>query len=423
MPRYQVRKDIRFEYEVDALPFWIKWVKPVKNDDGSVTRGYFELKAEETALMNRIIDLFEGGLGSEKIANLLTEERVPTPSSRSPQWREHSKKRRENVWDGATILSCLHNRALCGEYVFGGRPRGKLDTRAQEPIIVPVAALIDRERFDAIQERLASNKRSGTARQSSGWLLQGLIRSEACGYTYSARTDGRTQRRVYRCPGRQARRHREDGNTCNCSPLPADGLERAVVGAMRKLLQDPGARRRSVSDYIASLESRKATLTGQLMPLDADLDRIQKAIDDMAVEVSLGRLSRERYDAEIATLESERRRISGRRDGFAAAQRELRRVEESLADINAAVDEGLLHISVVGRKRPRAIEWLDSDSDDFVLRQESFADLARRLRLKVVVRSDGRVEITGLLQPLAVTLPDGPRTASAPAGSGRRRRG
>ncbi len=416
----------RGEFAGGALPFWIKWVKPVKNDDGSVTRGYFELKAEESALMHRIIDLFEGGLGSEKIANILTDERVPTPSSRSPQWREHSKKRRANVWDGATILSCLHNRALCGEYIFGGRPRGKLDTRAQEPVIVPVPPLITSERFDAVQQQMMRNKKSGTARQSSGWPLQGLILSEACGYLYSARTDGRTQRRVYRCPGRQARRHRVDGNTCHCPPLPADGLERAVVAAVRRLLQDPDARRKAVGDYIASLESRKAVLAGQLGPLDTDLDRIQTAIDDMTVAVSLGRLSRDRYDAEVAKLEAERIMLQHRRENFGAVERELRQVEESLADINSAIDDGLLHISVVahgGHGKPSAIAWLDTDSDDFVLRQESFADLVRRLRLRVVVRSDGRIEITGLLQPLAVTLPDGPRTASAPAGSDRRRRG
>lgn len=410
-----------------ALPFWLRWVKPVKHEDGSVTRGYFESRAEEKTLMLRIIDMFESGLGSERIANILTGERVPTPSTRSPQWREHSKKRRDGVWDGATILSVLHNRALCGEYRFGGRPRKTPKTKPQEPTVIPVPPLITTERFEAIQQQMVRNKKMGSARRSGGWPLQGLIFSEACGFTYQARTDGRTGRRVYRCPGRMRRRHRDDPSlACSCPPLPAVELERDVVAATRKLLQDPEARRRAVADYIASLESRQSALRARLAPIDDDLRRIQEGIDNLAVEVALGRLSRERYEREVGDLEAKRRRLRDRRGNFEAVERELQQVEETLAAINNTVDEGLLHVAVVahgGHGRPSAIEWLDDDSDDPVLRQESFSDLARRMHMRIVVRRNGHVEITGLFQPIEIDHPTRPRTASAPADSGRRRRG
>jgi DNA invertase Pin-like site-specific DNA recombinase len=403
----------RGKFAGGSLPFWICWVRPVRNGDGSTTPGRFELNEPDATLVRRIIALYESGLGSERIANTLTEERVPTPSTRNPQWRTHAKKRPAAVWDGATVLGILHNAALFGEYHFGGRRRGKIGTRPQEPVIIPVPALITKEHYDAIQRRTLDNRKFHSERGAKGWPLQGLIWSESCGFHYGLRSDGRTGRRVYRCPGRMAKRHR-DGQKCSCPALPADAIERAVAAALRKLLKDRDARRQAVGDYIAGLESRKAALVAQLGPIDSELARIQKHVDDLTVAVTMDRLSPVRYDQEVAKLEEQRRKLRGRRDNFEAVEQELRQVEDSLADIHNAVDEGLLHVSVIargGHGKPSAIEWRDVDSEDFILRQESFADLARRLRLRVVVRRDGHVEATGMFQPIEVkgSVPSGPR--------------
>jgi len=427
----------RNEFAGGALPFWIHWTRPVKKEDGTTTPGEFSLKDEEAALVTRIINLFESGLGSEKIANLLTEEAIPTPSTRNPHWRTHLKRRRPTVWDGATILSILHNRALCGEYVYGGRPRTgkKPKTRAQEPAVIKLkdnegnpVSLITSEHFEAIQRQLLDNRKFGSERSSGGWLLQGLILSEACGYRYAARTDGRTHRRVYRCPGHWLKRHRgESEKRCACPAQPADELEKAVVATVRKLLADPDARRRAVSDYLASLESRRTMLAAQLKPLDSDVERIQTLLDDLTVDFRFGRLSEARYEKEAALLEAERLTLQRRRENFGAVERELRQVEESLSAINEAISDGLLHVAVIHhgkRGTPGAITWLDNDSEDFIVRQEAFIDLARRLRLRVIVRRDGSRIATGLFEPIEIVdhVPNSPRTASAPAGSGRRRR-
>lgn len=393
------------EFSGGALPLWIKWVPKVKDpDSGLKTKGYFELRPNESAVVLRIINLFESGQGSERIADVLSKDRVPAPSMRSAQWRNRVRNR--ETWDGASVLSILKNTCLKGLYQFGGRSRGHLKTEKQDPVEVELRdkdgkllALITPEHFDAIQERLATNRRNGNSKRL-GWPLAGLIHSEACNYRYSARADGRTGRRVYRCPARNARQRRGKELVCTCPPLPANEIEHSVLVAVRDLLKDKDAQRQAVGDYIASLEARKAILAGQLAPAAGDLKRIQKAIDDLSVAVSMDRLSRARYDDEILILEAERRRIDHRRDEAASAQRELQRVEESLADINAAVDDGLVRVAVWGHGK-QALIW--KDDEDPVIEQEAFADLARRLHLKVTVHTDGQIELTGLFP--SVVLP------------------
>lgn len=391
----------RGEFAGGALPFWIRWVRPVRAEGGGIAEpGRFELRDEHAPTALRIVDLYEGGKGSEIIANVLNEESVPTPSQVMPQWRKHP--RRTTKWSGSTVLSILRNPALHGEYSYGSRrPTKNPKTRRVEAIAVAVPALIDKDRWEALQALMIKRRNYAGGRQRFDWPLQGLVWAEACERVYLCKPDGHTSRRVYRCRGRQARNRRPGAPPCQCPPLVADEIERLVTEALVGLVNNPAAQRKAVAEYVADLEGRRATLAARLQPTDDEIGRLQKLIDDLTMDVRTGRLSQERYDREVADIERERDTARSRRRDLADVQREQEFVENSLEGIEAALANGfkidLGEEDVLSYDVDYATERQDGHRASYRL-----ATLMEKLRLRIAVRRDGQVEITGFLQPTPV---------------------
>jgi len=399
----------RGEFPGGSLPFWLRWIKPVKEEGGRIKEpGRFELREAEAATMRRIIALYHEGLGCERIAGVLTREGMSSPSSVVAQWKGKARP----GWNGPTILNALRNPALSGTYLTGGNRRGKkLKTRALKPLVLEVPAIIGREEFEDLQGRITRNRQYQRPLVARGWPLQGLIWSEACGFTYRCKCDGVTKRRVYRCPGRLEAKHRRTGKArCDCPSLPAAQIEGAVVEALGQMLSDPETCRKAVADYVADLEGRRSALQTRLAPCDEEIARLQGLIDDLTLDRRTGRLSPERYEREVKGLESQRDALQTRRGDLTDEERELAHVEDSLAAIHQALEgEDLLQMWVReygGKQYVRMRVADDPEVHDAPLfsRTETFAAFAQRLRLRVVVRADGQVEVRGFLAPTPIDI-------------------
>lgn len=399
----------RGEFPGGSLPFWLRWIKPVKEEGGRIKEpGRFELREQHVATMRRIIALYHEGLGCERIADVLTREGVASPSQVVAQWKGKARP----GWNGPTILNALRNPALSGTYLTGGNRRGKkLKTRALKPLVLEVPAIIDREEFEDLQGRITRNRQYQRPLVARGWPLQGLIWSEACGFTYRCKCDGVTKRRVYRCPGRLEAKHRWTRKArCDCPSLPAEQMEGAVVEALGQMLSDPETCRKAVADYIGDLEGRKVALEARLAPCEGEIARLQGLIDDLTLDRRTGRLSPERYEKEIKGLESQRDALQTRRGDLTDEERELAHVGDSLAAIHQALDgEDLLQMWVreYGGKQYVRMRVADDDEahdEPLFSRTESFAAFAQRLRLRVVVRADGQVEVRGFLAPTPIDI-------------------
>lgn len=112
----------------------------------------------------------------------------------------------KSLWDRTSVWGMLKNPAYKGSAAFGktrsgprrpqlrtprGRsttPRRSGSTYATDPseqISIPVPAIVSEELFDAVQEQLTENRLRGRERKrSAGYLLQGLLECEGCGYAY-----------------------------------------------------------------------------------------------------------------------------------------------------------------------------------------------------------------------------------------------
>jgi site-specific DNA recombinase len=170
-------------------------------------------------------------------------------------------------WDRSVVWGILKNPAYKGTAAFGKTRTGPLrprlraqrnrplqprhavsayDVPREDWVFIPVPALIEEARYDAVQEQLAENRRR--ARQSqrgARYLLQGLLVCKVCGYAYygkplspSARKHRPRAYAYYRCCGTDSYRfggHRVCANT----QIRTDLVEIAVWHEVCQLLQDP----------------------------------------------------------------------------------------------------------------------------------------------------------------------------------------
>jgi hypothetical protein len=187
--------------------------------------------------------------------------------------------------------------------------------------------------------------------------------------------------------------------------MVADQIEALVVEALAKLVNDPSAQRKAVADYIADLEGRRATLEARLRPTDGEIAKQQQFIDDLTVELHRGRLSPERYEREVEAAEKERDSAQARHRSLAGVERELDVVQDSLAGIQAALTDGFK--IDLGEEDVLAydVEYTTERSSGHRATYK-LATLMERLRLRIVVRRDGQVEISGFLQPTVVSAAD-----------------
>ena len=197
--------------------------------------------------------------------------------------------RRGKGWSATALRYLLSNPVYVGQLVFGrrqsgkyhqvaesgdvGKPRGRAFREA--PIVVDDAheALVDRETFDRVQEKLASRRHGKAKPRYNGYILTGVLRCGHCGRPMSGRSAGAGRdRRYYTCPG---------GKTGQCKgyTVRQDYLDAYILDQIEKRILNPLA-----SEQIHRAIHRQAkakpgfqdpteALRGQLAALDQKITK------------------------------------------------------------------------------------------------------------------------------------------------------
>ena len=162
--------------------------------------GKVRIEEEEANIVRRIFDMYIGGIGVNKIAQIFTKECVPTPNvfarNRAIAEGKSFKKPVSGYWTGSNISSILSNEFYIGTLITRRYRRDGIngkDVRTDESEWVRFPnhheAIISQDVFKAAKERKESNKRFNY-RQKGGveHLFHGLIYCGECGaveYAYS----------------------------------------------------------------------------------------------------------------------------------------------------------------------------------------------------------------------------------------------
>jgi site-specific DNA recombinase len=270
-------------------------------------------------------------------------------------------KRGGHKWGHSTIYSMVTNEAYVGTAHFckerSVEPARRRDTRAyrrvlkssqrrrprEEWIPVPVPAILDRAVFDRAQARLQENGRCAPRNNKRNfYLLRGLLRCAACGYSVSGQANHGNL--YYECRG-QKPQDLKLTERCRARTVRVDRIEPVVWNTVKRLLCDPQlilgqaeqeAEARRVA--VPNPQARKAT-GRRLTQLAAEEMRVvrlfrEEKISEKVLDAQLQEIGRERRQREEDLAATE---------AAAAAGSELQGREELVWQFCADVREGLEH--------------------------------------------------------------------------------
>jgi site-specific DNA recombinase len=290
------------------------------------------INEEQAAIVRSIFEMFASGdFGLVTISRFLEERRVPTRTGR-PQWDRGQIKfmLKNETYTGTRYFNRItavtdENRA--GKQVI----RGKWVLRDRsEWIAVKVPAIVSRELFDKVQEKLRLHEER-YCQPVTHYLLSGLVQCGVCGSRCSSSRGYHKVRRpsgkvsvyhqaVYRC-NRRAQENMHDRTRierCRNSQISTHILEGKVFEMIREVMLDTATLRRC-TDSGAELDDQSiarelARIAGHIKGLDGERRRI---IGLYAAEQMAG----EEYIAANRVLDRDLERLARRKAELVAALR------------------------------------------------------------------------------------------------------
>jgi site-specific DNA recombinase len=244
-----------------------------------------ELHDSEAEVIRLIYQYIDQGLGSQVIANRLTEQGYKPP--------------RGNKWHPPAIIHLIRNPAYKGRYAYKYKVvRGKRITLPPEEwTYVDCPAIVSPELWERANAKLTMSARRFVRKHF--FLLAGRLNC-TCGYAMTAYPNpARKTGGHYGCNGRKVVK-----NGCRMPYLGINEVDNAFWEWIAELLIDPEAK-------LVALEKAQQAQAAQLEPLQQELVRLTSAMEklkkrlagyeEMCADGDISRATFKEHKAEIET--------------------------------------------------------------------------------------------------------------------------
>jgi len=240
-------------------PDWIK-----------LESGSYQLIPERAAIIKRIFQLNNGGLGAIAIARLLNEEQIPA-------WG-----RSKTGWQTSYIKKILKTRTVLGEY----QPHvvvNRLRSAVGDPITDFYPPVIDPKTFKLAQLIMTSrDKRPGGIRNSRMTnLFTGLVRCKHCGNTMHFVDKGRPPKggQYLLCSLAKTGATNKDGVSCKRASIRYKEAENAILTVAATL--NLRVTKPSNEAEISHLKENLSRVNAELCTVEDSITRIADAIAEL----------------------------------------------------------------------------------------------------------------------------------------------
>ena len=350
-------------------------------------KGKLVIDPEAAEVVKRIYAMTLRGVGAHKIAQILNEEGVPSPTAYKQQNGERyhlaQKTPSELLWSSGTIYQMLHNQTYTGDLVQGRHK--KVSYKSKRTVWLPKSqwivventheAIIDKDTYDTVQQMMQRRTRSG-----AGGMIHPLARKVVCGCCgcimeqtgRPLKADG-TRVNYVRCRMHQRAPKRCRNKTCT----NLDDLQELVLKRIREYAAeyfDPEKVELPRRDD--PVRQRAQAQRSELKRLKGEADRRRKAMQQLYLDKASGLIDAVQFsemnqtfledvknaETRIHTLEAE---LEQQQEETSVVQTQMQRVRE-LAQVSHLTRELvvlLVHRVVVGTKDPLTgeqkitIEW------------------------------------------------------------------
>ena len=321
-----ISKKRRLSYKVkgnSGIPIGLPPYGYVKRTDGS---HLWELDEEPTAVLRKIASLRLNGLGTNQIADWLTEQKILTPSAYLVSKGLRKPTRTPNPdpykWSPTTVNHLLSMQEYCGDVInfktysksYKNKKRYQNDPENMVVFKDVNPAVWDRDTFERIQA-MSNGTRKRKTLDGEHNMFSGILKCADCGKNLHFHFNQRNHDiKYFNCPGyNQGKR-----KVCQSTHyIRVDFLEQVVLSEVRRLTrfacQYEDVFTRAVADY-----SKNAMETDQrireselraLMARDKELDVLYERIYEDNV---LGKISDDRFKKLADKYEDEQRSIAER---------------------------------------------------------------------------------------------------------------
>ena len=350
-------------------------------------KGKLVIDPEAAEVVKRIFALALSGMGAHKIAQILNEEGVPSPTAYKQQNGERYQLARktscESLWSSGTIYQMLHNQTYTGDLVQGRHK--KVSYKSKRTVWLPKSqwivventheAIIDKDTYDTVQRIMQRRTRSGAE-----GMIHPLARKVVCSCcgcimeqtSRQPKADG-TRVRYVRCRMHQRAPKRCGNKTCT----NLDDLQELVLRRIREYAAeyfDPEKVELPRRDD--PVRQRNQAMREELRKLRGDVERRRKAMQELYLDKVSGLIDSAQFfemnksfldevssaEARIEKLESE---LEQQQEETSVVQAQMQRVRE-LAQVSQLTRELvvlLVDLVIVSPKDPLTgkqeitIEW------------------------------------------------------------------
>ncbi len=275
---------------------------------------------ETAPTVKRIFEMYASGIGFVKICDVLSKEKVLSPSMyefrRTGSRSGNPNPDRPYHWAQATVRKMLLNEVYCGDtvnfktYTKSNKLRKRLKNTPDRILTFRDTheAIVDRKTFDLVQKHFEGRKRPDK---------QGEI-DKFAGYLYCADCGARMYLRRGKIDNYSCSGHSKRATDCRSAHyIRASALESVVLTALRQVTSY--ARNHSEEFYKAAMqkgeeESKKLLrdVEKQQVELTARIGQLDNIIATLYEDRVVGRLSPERYDQLSAKYEKEQAEIKAK---------------------------------------------------------------------------------------------------------------
>lgn len=350
-------------------------------------KGKLIIDPEAAEVVRRIFSMALNGIGTHKIARILNEEEIPSPTAYKQlhgiHYRIAWKNTNAALWSSPTVYQILHDQLYIGNMVQGKHK--KVSYKSEKTIWIPKSqwivventheAIIERETFETVQRMM-----QGRTRSSVSGRIHPLARKVVCSCCgcimeqtgRPPRADG-TRIRYVRC--RMHQRAPEQCGNKTCTNLT--DLQNVVLQRIRAYVSDWfDPEKVKLPEQDDPVRQRNQAMREELRKLRGDVERRRKAMQELYLDKVSGLIDSAQFfemnksfldevssaEARIEKLESE---LEQQKEESTTIQTQMQRVRE-LAQVSHLTRELavlLVDRVVVGPKNARTggqkitIEW------------------------------------------------------------------
>lgn len=287
----------------------------------AVEDGFLIVDESKAEIIRRAFSEMAQGERTKDIVRRLNEQRAPSPTGAG--------------WRHDTLLYLLKHPAYRGEYPCFITPRRKpggghrISRDPAEKIILTCPAIVSREIFDRVQERIAFNRRWSTREGHRFYLLKSVLNCGRCGLAYVGHAiKGRRYKQTvypdvlyYECGSLSNR----DYKPCGGPRVNAAKTERIVWSEIEDFIERPS---KAINELVARWNhARRAavkTSTRERQRIEAGITKNTAARERLIMAVANGVLSDDQARWGLTELDHQ--------------AQELRKAAEDLATLDARSD-------------------------------------------------------------------------------------